>query len=151
MTLSSSLGVQDRVLFAGRASHEDLPKYYAACDLFVLPSVVDSRGDTEGSGTTVVEAMATGKAVIATNVGGIPYALRDGETGFLVQPAHPDQIAERVLLLLADAGMRKSFAEKALRVAKERFDWQSISQQYAGLFADCVPPKQGVRGAQSFL
>jgi len=141
-SLASSLGIADRVLFPGVVSDTDLPLYYAACDAFVLPSIVDSRGDTEGSGTTLVEAMASGKPVVGSNVGGIPYALRDGEVGFLVQEKNPAQLADRIVTLLSDQTLSGKLGREGRRVATQRFAWQSIAERYLSVFESVTEAKR---------
>jgi glycosyltransferase involved in cell wall biosynthesis len=130
MKIALNLGINEDIIFPGIVSEEDLAKYYAACDIFILPSIIDSRGDTEGSGTTLVEAMATGKPVIGTKVGGIPYALRDMEGGFLVEQKNPWQLAEKIIILLRDENLRKELGRRGRRVAEERFSWDKIAERY---------------------
>lgn len=132
--LTSNLGVDGSIIFSGVASDEDLPKYYAACDVYVLPSIIDSRGDTEGSGTTLVEAMASGKPVIGTNVGGIPYAVHNGEEGFLVEQRSPSQLAERIITLLSDQSLRQEFGKRGRKATKEQFSWDKIAERYSREF-----------------
>jgi len=129
-TLASSLGIGENIVFTGVASDEDLPRYYVACDIFVLPAIIDARGDTEGSGTTLVEAMASGKPVIGTNVGGIPYAVHNGEEGFLVEQRSPSQLAERIITLLSDQSLRQEFGKRGREAAEGRFSWNKIAERY---------------------
>jgi len=90
-----SLGLESRVHFTGW--REDVPDVLALCDLFVLPSLV------EHFGRVLIEAMAMGKAVVATDAGGVPEIVIHGETGLLVPPAQPKDLAEAVVMLLEDA------------------------------------------------
>ncbi len=84
-------GVADRVHLRGTVTHEELVRSYASHDMFVLPAVVDSKGDTEGLGVVLLEAMRFGRPVIASNVGGIPDIVEHARTGILVPPG--DQAA----------------------------------------------------------
>ena len=83
---AATLGVADRVRFDGSVSTEELVRRFRECDVFVLPAVVDAKGDTEGLGVVLIEALSYGKPVIASAAGGIVDIVRDGETGLLVPP-----------------------------------------------------------------
>ena len=95
-----SLGLDAVVDFLGFVSNERLVEEYAACDIFVLPSIVDSKGDTEGLGIVMIEALAHAKPVVASAVGGIVDVIRSGTTGFLVPEKDPQALAEAILTLL---------------------------------------------------
>jgi glycosyltransferase involved in cell wall biosynthesis len=94
-----ALGVADRVRFLGR--REDKPELLAACDALVLPS------RREGLGVAALEAMACGRPVLASRVGGLAEAVRDGETGLLVPPEDPAALACAIAALQGDAGLRE--------------------------------------------
>ena len=89
--LAERLGVRDAVVFAGRAPDAELPAYYNACDLFVMPSV------GEGFGIVFIEALACGKPVIAGDAGGTRDAVLDGGLGRLTEPGDPDRLARLVV------------------------------------------------------
>ncbi|RYD02072.1 hypothetical protein N752_26850 [Desulforamulus aquiferis] len=88
------LGIQNRVTFAGR--REDIPEIMSIIDIFVLPSI------TEGLPLTILEAMAAGKPVVATQVGGIPEAIVQGKTGLMVPPKDPEALAVSLAGLLGE-------------------------------------------------
>lgn len=92
--LSRRLGIDKNVLFLG--FQPDIPRFLSVFDVMVQPSLY------EGFGLAIVEAMAMGKPIVATNVGGIREILRDGETGYLVPPKDPSTLADRVLTLIRD-------------------------------------------------
>jgi glycosyltransferase involved in cell wall biosynthesis len=92
------LGVMRETLFLGY--QEDVAPYYAAFDAFVLPS------GNEGTPVTTIEALAAGRPVVATRVGGVPDVVRDGEDGFLVDPGDIDELADRLATLAGDAALR---------------------------------------------
>jgi glycosyltransferase involved in cell wall biosynthesis len=125
------LGLSTQVHFTGW--REDVPDILALCDLFVLPSL------TEHFGRVLIEAMAMGKAVVATNGGGVPEIVRQDETGLLVPPAQSKALAEAVLALLEDparaarlgtAGRRR--AETAFSLASHVAAVQSLYGEIAG-------------------
>ncbi len=116
--LARSVGVADRVVFAGEVSDAELPYYYAACDLFVLPA----NARAEAFGTVIVEALAAGKPVISTEVGtGTSWVNVTGETG-LVVPAHdPAALTAAINQLLGDDQLRKRMGHAARARAYAEF------------------------------
>ncbi len=92
-------GVEKNVILCGNVPYNDLPKYFAACDLFVHPSYVESMG------RVILEAQASGKAVIATNIGGIPEAVSN-ESAILLPSKNPEILAETIVKLLKDKETR---------------------------------------------
>lgn len=105
----------DSVIFAGYVSDEELPYYYAACDLYATATV------WEGFNLPLAEAQACGKPVVAFNLGPHPEVVSDGETGFLVPPRDTDALAEAVIKLLKDTGLRQEMGEKACELVRSRF------------------------------
>lgn len=139
--LAHDLGIGRHVIFPGFVPNEDIQKYYAACDIFVLPAIIDRYGDTEGSGTILLEAMATGKPVIGSNVGGIPYALRHGG-GFLVREKDPQQIAEMIRVLLGNGELRHRIGNEGRKIVEEEFSCPRIARRYLEEFEMLVRAKR---------
>ncbi len=108
------LAIDEDVTFAG--FREDVPTLLKACDLFVMASHL------EGLCTSVMDAMAAGKAVVATAAGGLPELVEDGRTGLVVPVRDPDALAAGLLDLLTDRKKRERFAKAAGEVAAKRFD-----------------------------
>ncbi len=121
------LGLQEYVTFLGFVSNERLNEEYARCDVWVNPSVIDDRGDTEGLGVGSIEAYAHGKPVIASAVGGIPDTVDDGRTGFLVPQRDVDALSEAILDLINDPEKARRFGEAGLRFAQMKFSWDRIT------------------------
>ena len=121
-SLVEELGLKERVKFIGRVQNEEIPQYMVASDVFVLPSL------SEGFPVTVLEAMASGVPMIATNVGGLPEIIKDGENGFLVEPKNPEEIAEKVLLLLEDDKLRERISRNNKKKAKG-YSWDSAVEK----------------------
>jgi glycosyltransferase involved in cell wall biosynthesis len=107
------LGLAERVLFTGW--RRDLPRIYADLNVLVVSS------DNEGTPVSAIEAMASGRAVVATRVGGLPDLVADGETGILVEPRDPDALAQAVLHLLHEPEAASRMGEAAQRATSERF------------------------------
>ena len=119
--LAKRLGIEDRVRSAGRVPYKDVPKYYAAADVFVLPSLRE-----EGLPMTLPEAMAAGLPVVASRIGGIPTAVKDGETGILVKPGSVEELSIAISKLAADGEWRSKMGRQARRVVEEKFSQESM-------------------------
>ena len=110
--------LEKHVILAGFRT--DILSLHKAFDLFVMSSL------TEGLGTSLLDAMACGKAVVATNVGGIPEVVVDGETGFLVPPRDHAGMAEAIGRLLADRALRERMGAAGLARVQERFSAETM-------------------------
>jgi glycosyltransferase involved in cell wall biosynthesis len=128
----------DRIEFPGRVSAEELDALYTRCHVFVLPSIVDSRGDTEGLGTVPLEAYEHLRPVVASRVGGIPDVVKDGATGYLVPPEDPKALAEAIELILRDPEMAAAMASQGRKMAREHFSWDRISDLLLRAMTDSV-------------
>jgi phosphatidylinositol alpha-1,6-mannosyltransferase len=128
--LATSLGVHQAVRFVGRVSDEALPAFYALADLFVMPNREEMSGSVEGFGMVFLEASASGRAVVGGRSGGALDAVRDGETGFLVDhPEDPEAVGEAIASLLQDPDALRRMGEQGRKFAVEQFDWsQSASR-----------------------
>ena len=107
--LAEQLRIEDRILFLGW--QHDIPEILSALDLFVLPS------RNEGMSRTLVQAMAMGKPIVATRVGGVPEVLGEGEAGLLVPPDDPVQLSQAIELLLTDGELARKLGEGGKRRA----------------------------------
>lgn len=126
--LAQRLGVSERVRFLGRVPDERIAPLYRKSDWVLLASRQDEQaGDVEGFGLVLLEAQACGTPVVGGDAGGIPDALRDGETGVLVPPGDPEALASRLAPLLADRSSRERYAAAALAHARTR-TWDRVAQ-----------------------
>jgi glycosyltransferase involved in cell wall biosynthesis len=114
--------------FTGFVPYEDLKALYSACDMFVLPSF------EEGQGVVLLEAMASGKPLIGSNVGGIPMQIKDGWNGFLVEPGNEKQLAEKIGYLIENEEERAIMGKNSRKLAKEEFDWEKIAERYLKIY-----------------
>jgi glycosyltransferase involved in cell wall biosynthesis len=133
MDLVEARGLSESVCFFGMQPNERLPDIYSAADLFVLPSIEDGKGDTEGQGVVLLEAMAGGVPVIASRVGGVEETIDEGTTGWLVKPSDPGALGERVSECLKSTRLRATVAESA-RSSVMSYDWPVVAQSFVELF-----------------
>ena len=117
------------ISFLEYINDEEIPSYYTEADIFVLPSIIDSRGDTEGLGVVLLEAMACHTPCIATRVGGIPDIIKDGINGFLIKQRNFKGLVERILRLADDRELRIKMGINGYKSVKENFNWNSISKK----------------------
>ena len=120
--LASDLGVHRQVVFGGEVSDRELPSYYGAADLFVHPNR-DDRGDIEGFGIVFLEAAAAGLPVIGGNSGGVPEALEDGVTGFLVDGRDAGDLARKIRLLTESSDLRRRMGDAGRARVVREFTW----------------------------
>ena len=133
-SLIDRLGLGHCVRLAGRVSDEELEQAYARCDLFVLPAIVDSAGDTEGLGMVLLEAMRYEKPVIASDIGGITDIVTDAETGLLVPPSDVDALANAIERLLDDRDLAERLGRQGRQINARRFAWDQIVAAYLHLY-----------------
>jgi glycosyltransferase involved in cell wall biosynthesis len=129
-----SLNLRDNVVFAGSVHNDQLPALYKAADVFVLPSIVAKNGDTEGLGVVMLEAIAAGTPVVASNVGGIPDVIIDTKTGILVEQKNPQQLASAISALLSNQKLRKNLVVAARKHISEKFSWDLVSREFSELY-----------------
>jgi glycosyltransferase involved in cell wall biosynthesis len=138
LTLSRCLHLGSKVIFIDKVPQKELPRMYSSASLFVLSSIVNEKGETEGLGVVLLEAMACGLPVIGSNVGGIPDIIKDGETGLLTRQKDPDDIAEKIIKLLSDEKLRDKVVENGLNLVKQNFSWEIISDKFLKIYHDVI-------------
>ncbi len=136
--LSRSLGLEKTVQFLGFLSNEQLAEEYARCDVWVNPSIIDSRGDTEGLGVGAIEAYAYGKPVVASDVGGIPDAVRHRQTGLLVPEKDVDALAGAISELIDNPQLSKRLGSQGREFARQQFDWDDLTEQMESLYYEAI-------------
>jgi D-inositol-3-phosphate glycosyltransferase len=130
--IATEEGVSDRVSFVGSRGRDALRWYFSAADVFV------SVPWYEPFGMTPVEAMACGTPVIGSNVGGIKFSVRDGETGYLVPPRDPQAVAERIAHLYAHPRLLTTLSKQAVARANDLFTWDRIAGSVACVYEDVL-------------
>ncbi len=134
-------GMEEHVRFAGRATDSELRRLYAACDVFVLPAVVDRKGDTEGLGVVLLEALRFGRPVVASELGGIPDIVKPGRSGWLVPPGDPEALARTLGELAAAPEEARRIGRAGREFANERFSWTHL----VGKLGVCYEEAQAFR------
>jgi glycosyltransferase involved in cell wall biosynthesis len=128
VSVAEELGIADRVVFTGWSS--DVYALISAFDVFVLSSV------SEGTPNVVLEAMGLGVPVVATAVGGVPRALDHGHAGILVPSNDPEQMANEILILLADRARLRELGTAGMLHCRSTYDFSQISMQVSDLYRD---------------
>ena len=126
--LVANLGIADMVTFTGAVPQSELPTYYSAADVFVLPSY------SESFGLVALEAMACGIPVVASRVGGPSTFVKDGETGYLIPWRCPEPFAQRLEMLLANPALRDKMGEAARAKALE-MSWTGVADSMLGYYS----------------
>lgn len=119
-----------RITFHGYLTGTALEKMYQSADVFVLPSIIDDQGYTEGLGTVLLEAISYGIPVIGSNVGGIPDIIIDGETGFLVPQKNPGAIAQAIENIVNNPDVSEKLTKNALNHLEQNFSWEMITNKF---------------------
>ena len=125
--LRAQLGLADLVTFLGAQDQDALPDYYAAAEVVIMPSHYESFG------MVALEAMACGTPVIASEVGGLAYLVRDGETGFHVPDSDPVLLSERICEILTDRLLRRELGEQAAHHA-QAYGWPIIADKILAVY-----------------
>jgi glycosyltransferase involved in cell wall biosynthesis len=131
--LAARLQLQDRIFFLG--ARQDIPELLAWFDIFVLPS------DWEGFPNVILEAMAMGRPVVATDVGGVAELVLRGKTGLLLDADEPSLLAEAIKKLIDNPNLAQQMGEAGRRRAEEKFSLGRMVEQTTGLYQDLLPGK----------
>lgn len=126
--LARDLGLDGNVVFQGWKSRAEVGALLRRCDLFVLPS------RSEPFGIVIIEAMACGKPVVASAVGGIPEIIQQGENGILVEPENPAALADAIIRVLEDEGLRTKIGSNGVETVRKSFRCEHNGARYERLF-----------------
>jgi glycosyltransferase involved in cell wall biosynthesis len=116
LKILTKMNIEDEVIFTGRVEPQKIHKYYQAADIFVLPSY------TEGLPVSVLEAMACGLPVVATNVGGIPEIITDRVNGFIVPSKNEKELIKKLAALTNNKDYREKFSQKSVEKINDEFN-----------------------------
>ncbi len=121
--------LSDRVELCGGMTHLELPNEYTKSHIVVVPSIVNRAGDRDGLPNVVLEAMASGRPVIATNVGAIKSAIVNGETGILVPSGDPGSLAKALEMLVNNPDMGERFGQNARQRVERDFELKACTDR----------------------
>lgn len=122
---TQKLNVEKNVSFLGRVSNEELSKNYNLCSVIVLPTYNES----EGFGMVLIDGMAHKRPAIGTNVGGIPYAIKENSDGLIVRPKDSKALAEAIINILENPKLAKEMGEEGYKKVKENFTWDKKAEE----------------------
>jgi glycosyltransferase involved in cell wall biosynthesis len=150
--LTRELGLESSVTFRGFVSNEELGELYRTCDLYVHPAIFDDKGDTEGLGVVLIEALMNERPVVASAVGGIVDVIEHEETGLLVPEKDEPALAAAILRLLGDPELAERLGKAGSRFAERHFDWSRITDEteelyYRAMRDACAVPVPELKGA----
>lgn len=120
---AQDLGLRGKIEFTGRMKHDKLSRIYCDSQIFVLPSL------NEGMSNTMLEALASGLPIIATDTGGTKELVKDGENGFIVRMKDDHDIAEKIERLINDRELCREMSKKS-RERAEELSWKSVAERY---------------------
>ena len=127
--------IKDSVIFIGHVSPQDLPKYYASCDIYCSPAT-----GAESFGIVLLEAMAAGKPIAASDIPGYRTILEEGKEGLFFKTCEPASLAEKVIYLLKNKEEMKAMGERG-RSKSLRYDWQIVSKQVLDFYREVLNNK----------
>ncbi len=130
--LVRQLNLTDAVRFLGLQGRSAVCRLLAECSLFVLPSRV------EPFGIAIIEALASGKPVVSTKVGGIPEIIENGSNGLLVEPDDPQALCEAMRTVWDDPALARELAAAGQATVKQRFQWEIPAARYEAVFRNLL-------------
>lgn len=134
--LRTEWGLEGQSILPGFLPEAEIVPLLQSIDLFVLPSCVDSNGDTEGSATAAFEAMACGAPALVSRVGGNVGSIEDGEGAYYFEGADPRDLAEKIVMLLGDEALLAATASRARAYILEHYSWESSIGKYLDLASE---------------
>lgn len=136
------LGIEPNVLLLGAVPNEDMPAILSSADLIIIPSLM------EATSIAALESMASGKAIAASNVGGLPEII-DDSVGFLMEPGNPDDIADKVNNALNDQPRLKEKGAKARRRVEENWSAEKLANYHVGIYRELIKGQEKTYGVRS--
>jgi glycosyltransferase involved in cell wall biosynthesis len=130
--LSENLGIKDKVLFTGKVGYKSLYQLLKRIDIYAFPSLAELFP------FAILEAMAAGKPIVATNVGGVSEAVIDGVNGFIVPPRDPESLAKAILKLINDPEKVKEMGKNSRKLIEDKFDLPKIACELTRCYGKLV-------------
>lgn len=124
--------IRGNVIFVGFVEPQNLPRYYASCDIYCSPAT-----GAESFGIVLLEAMASGKPILASDIPGYRTILEEGKEGLFFEPCNPDALAEKINYLLKNQKLMKYFAENGRKKALN-YDWSSVAKKVLQFYTEVL-------------
>lgn len=140
--LAETLGVTDQIEWLGTKTHAELPDLYRACDVVLVPSVVDPEGDRDGLPNVILEALASGRPVIASDLTGIRPAIKDGENGLLVERGNVDELRAALDRLASQPALAATLGRQARRSAEDNWSAGACAEKFRAWIANAYRPAE---------
>jgi colanic acid/amylovoran biosynthesis glycosyltransferase len=137
-TLTSQLGIQERVIFSGWMNQDEVYTQYRHADMFVLPSLLCANGANEAQGLVIQEAQLHGLPIVASNIGGVPESLDFGRAGKLFTAGDPISLADRVVEYIEDPKTASTMAQHAEQYVREKYTRGPVMDQLLGLYGELL-------------
>jgi len=138
MELVEFLGLEGRVIFHGAKNNDVVLDFYRKSDIFVLPSITGSDGNSEGQGLVLQEAQAMQLPVLATLHNGFPEGVKDGITGYLIPEKNSVQLAEKMEFLINNQTIRRKMGEKGREFVLRKFDNLILGGQLVRIYRNLL-------------
>jgi len=138
LQLIKEKNLENFIFLRGKVSSKSLSRYYTDADIFVLPAIIDSRGDTEGLGVVLIEALLNKKFVIASNIGGIPDIIKNNKTGFLVKEKNPEEIAKKIMFIVKNFNKIRHIPENGYKYVQKHFNWENIFNRLLSIYKNLI-------------
>jgi glycosyltransferase involved in cell wall biosynthesis len=136
--LARELGVAGHVILPGAVERDRLPALFRSCDVLAVPSMHDERGNVDGLPNVVLEGMASGVPIVASDVAGIPQVIASEENGLLVPEKDPAALAQALVRLLSDAELRPRLGQAARRRVEEALNWPAVAGEFEEVYGQAV-------------
>lgn len=130
----NSLEMGSYIELYGSIPWDEIPDFLTSGDIFVLPSIRDKYGNIDGLPNVLLEAMSSGKPVIASDIPGVKVVIEDGRTGVLVPAGDKAELSQAIINLVGNPSLRKKLGDEARVSIKERFTWQTTLNKLTGYF-----------------
>jgi len=136
--LTSECEVADYFLFPGKLPRERVPAFMNAADIIAVPSIHDAEGNVDGLPNVVMEALSSKKAVVASEIGGIPSVISNEENGILIPEKDEKALAQAIIKLARSPKLRRKLAEEARKRIERKHTWDKVGEQYLNCFERAI-------------
>lgn len=139
ITEKVGLRVGEQVVFKGALPHSELSLLYRSGDICFVPSITDpNSGEKEAQSLIVLEALASGLSVVASDSGGIKDVVEDSVTGLLTREKDYNDIAEKSIFLLKDKDLQRRMIENGLKIVREKYSWTKIAEKFEDIYKEVL-------------